>query len=150
MSRISLKLPLKMSLVALSVLNLNSLIRININQLSTRKQDMIFNYCHRWITALGLQAFNSLRLSNWAVFVWCGGLAPGQRHAITSLIINPWKRISMDIESNTSNFILKMLLKVSVTVPTVLNLNSLICINTIQLPRNQVSRMNYCPGLTSF
>ena len=102
-----LKMLLKMSLAGLTVLNLNSLICINISKLSTRKQGMIFNYCHRWIIALGLQAFNSLRLSNWAFFVWCGGLSRARRQAISSLIINPWKRSLLNIESNTSNLVWK-------------------------------------------
>ena len=55
---------IKTLLAGLTVLNINSRICINITQLSTRKQDTIFKYCHQWITALGLQAFNSLRLSN--------------------------------------------------------------------------------------
>ena len=74
-----------------------------------------------------------------------------------SLHWNPWKRIPLNIESDSSNFVLKMLLKMSFAGPTVLNRSPFICININQLfTRNHVmpfqllSRMKYCPGSIRF
>ena len=53
----------------------------------------------------------------------------------------------MNIESNTSNFVLKKLLKISYAVLSVLKLSALVCININQLStRNQVYNINYCRG----
>ena len=53
--------------------------------------------------------------------------------AIVSLITNHCKRTSINNESDTSNNILKMLLKLSFAALTVLNLSLLVCININQL-----------------
>ena len=96
-----LKMLLKMSFAGLTVLNLNSLICINISKLSTRKQGMIFNDCHRWIIALGLQA-----LTHWVYRI---GLSLFDVVAcrVLGARLFPLKTISIEHWINTSNLVWK-------------------------------------------
>ena len=101
-SNFVLKILLKVSFAALIVLNLSSLIWIDINPLSAIKPSYYLSTMTTWTTVTSVSAFNLLELLNWANFASVGGLS---LVSVPSHYLN--QCAPMDFESNMTNFVQK-------------------------------------------